>query len=145
MSAALSGCAIGSVGTLAAHVQRHDNVSVLSIYSVGLHVRTQADDPGAHLGYSRRTYFFAVDDMLASGWYFLRAPSPERSAFAQDLMTLGIDLSTTAPDAGLSVGYAHTRLFARVPIDASVHIQFRSDLRIEKFSTLPEESSCAIP
>lgn len=144
--AALSGCAVGSVGTLAANVQRRDTLSVLSVYSVGLHWRTRADDPGVHFGYSKRTYAFVVDDTLTPGWYFLSVPSPAGSAFAQDLMTIGMDLSAAAPQAGLSLGYVRTRLFARVPLDASVLIEYvGSDLRIEKLQTCVENTACAIP
>lgn len=145
ISAALSGCAVGNVGTLVAQVQQRGNVSELSVYSVGLHLRNRADDPGAHLGVSRRTYFFLADGLLAPGWYLLRAPLAPVEAMAQDLMTVGIDFTTAAPEAGLSLGYTHTRLLARVPLDASVLIEYGADLRVEKFTVLKQESTCAIP
>ena len=144
--AALSGCAVGSIGTLAANVERHDTVSVLSVYSVGLHLRTRADDPGAHIGYSKRSHVFVADDTLASGWYFLNVPSPARSAFAQDLTTIGVDLSPAAPTAGISLGYVHTRLFARVPSNACVLIEYvGSELRINKLQTYEENTVCVVP
>lgn len=142
--AALSGCAVGSVGTLVANVERRDTASVLSVYSVGLHLRTRPDDPGAHIGYSKRTYVFIADGTLAPGWYFLSVPSPARSALAQDLTTIGVDLSPAAPTAGLSLGYVHTRLLARVPWNACVLIEyFGSEMRINKLQTC-EENTCAM-
>ena len=143
---ALSGCAVGSFGTLAVNIQHRDTLSVLSVYSVGLHVRTRADDPGAHFGYSKRTYAFAADDTLAPGWYFLSVPSAARSAFAQELLTVGADLSLGEPAAGLSLGYVYTRLLARVPLDACVLIQYvGSEVRIDKLQTCTEDTACAIP
>lgn len=144
LCAALSGCALGSFGSLAANVERRDTLTVLSIYSVGLQLRTRADDPGLHFGYSKRSYTFAADDTLTPGWHFLRVPSPAQSAFAQDLMTIGLDLSVVAPEAGFSVGYVHTRLLARVPPDASVLIEYAGpELRIDKFRICAEDTRCA--
>lgn len=143
---ALSGCAVGSFGTLAAKVERRDTLSMLSVYSAGLHLRTRADDRGANFGYSRRVYAFAADDTLQPGWYFLRVPSPARSAFAQDLKTVGIDLSLSAPEAGLALGYAHTRLMARVALDDCVIIDYvGSALRIARFQTCAKDTACAKP
>lgn len=141
----LCGCAVGRFGTLAAHVQQRGDVSDVEVYSVGLHLRARAGDPGAHLGFSKRTYTFAADDMPAPGWYFLRVPLPERAAVAQNLMTVGIDVATGAPAAGLSIGYVHTQLFARVPLDASVQIRFGPGLRIDRLSTLTETPPCTPP
>lgn len=141
----LSGCAVGNVGTLAANVERHDAVSVLSVYSVGLHLRTRGDDPGAHFGVSKRSHVFVGDDMPTPGWYFFRVPSPAREALAQDLTTFGVDLSTTAPAAGISLGYVHTRLIARVPSSADMLIEFVGhDLRIEKVKTCEENTACTL-
>lgn len=142
-SSGLCGCAVGRFGTLAAHVQPRGDVSDVTVYSVGLHLRARADDPGAHLGFSKRTYTFAVADMSPPGWYVLRVPLPERAAVAQDLTTVGIDLATADPAGGLSIGYVHTQLFVRVPLDASVQIQFGPGLRIDKLSTLTETPPCA--
>lgn len=146
LCSASSGCAVGSFGTLAANVERRDALSVMSVYAVGLHVRTRADDRGAHFGYSRRVYAFPADDTLQPGWYFLRVPSPDRSAFAQNLMTFGIDISVAAPDAGLSLGYSHTRLLARVPLDACVVIGYAgAGLGIARIQTFAEDAACANP
>jgi hypothetical protein len=143
---ASSGCAIGSFGTLAANVDRRDTVSVLSVYAVGLHLRTRADDRGAHLGYSRRVYTFAADDTLQPGWYLLRVPSPAGNALAQDMTTFGIELSVVAPEAGLSLGYIHTRLMARVPHDACVVIDYAgAGLGITRLQTFAEDAACAKP
>ena len=143
---ALSSCAVGNFGILAANVQRRDNVSVLSVFSVGLHVRTRGDDPGAHFGYSRRSYAFAADDTLMPGWYFLSVPSPARPAFAQDLMTIGVEVSSAAPEAGFTLGYARTRLLARLPLEASVFIGYvGSDQLIDKFQIYSEDTVCAVP
>lgn len=146
LCAALGGCAVGGVGTLAANVQRRDTLSVLSVYSVGLHFRTREDDLGVHIGYSKRTYSFIADDTLEPGWYFLSVPSPSRSAVAQELMTVGMDLSAAAPEAGFALGYVHTRLHARVPSDASMLIEYvGSDLRVDRLQTCGEKNACDIP
>jgi len=144
-SSGLSGCAVGRVGVLAAHVQQRGEVSEVEVYSVGLHLRARADDPGGHLGFSKRTYTFAADDMPVPGWYFLRVPLPECAAIAQDLVTFGIDLTSAGPVGGLSVGYVHTQFFARVPLDSSILIQFGRGLRIDRLSTLTERPQCAQP
>ena len=143
---ALSGCAVGSFGTLAANVESRDTVSVLSVYSVGVHLRTRADDPGGHIGYSKRSYVFVADGTLAPGWYFLSVPSPARSAYAQDLTTIGLELSAAAPIKGISLGYAHTRLLARMPSNACVLIEYVGpDLQVGKLKTCEEDTVCAKP
>lgn len=136
----LSGCAIGSVGTVAADIRRYETLSVMSVYSVGLHVRTRADDPGAHFGYSKRVYVFAADDSLPLGWYFISVPSPVGAAFALDLRTAGVEVSLAAPEAGFALGYVHTRLHARLPSDSCTLIKYLGpDLRIDKFTTCAED------
>ena len=70
-------------------MQRAGTVTTLDVYSVGLHLRTRADDAGAHLGLARRTSVFADDPALQPGWYLFAVPSPAQSALAQDLVTLG--------------------------------------------------------
>ncbi|MEO8314206.1 MAG: hypothetical protein ABI645_05370 [Pseudomonadota bacterium] len=146
LCAVLTGCALGNVGTLTANVERHDEVSVLSIYSVGLHLRSSADDPGAHFGFSKRSHVFVGDEALVPGWYFFRVPSPAGGALAQDLTTFGVDLSMTEPAAGISLGYVHTRLIARVPSNADMLIEFvGQDLRIEKMKTCEENTACTLP
>jgi hypothetical protein len=145
VSAVLSACAIGNVGTLAAKVERNGDVSVLDLYSVGLHLRTRPDDFGAHLGYSHRTYVFVSDDTLNPGWYFLRVPSLRRDAVAQDLMTVGIEYSAVAPLAGFTLGYSHDRLHARVPADESVYIEYAGgDTRVVRLEYCREEEPCEI-
>jgi hypothetical protein len=143
---ALAGCAVGPVGTLAAQVERAGTVTTLDIYSVGLHLRTRADDPGAHLGLSRRISVFADDTALQPGWYLFAVPSPPQQALAQDLRTLGIDLSAQAPLAGLSIGYSHNRLQVRLPADASVYIAFaRGGQRIVHITSCSETTPCTLP
>lgn len=146
LCAALGACAVGGMGTLAAQVQQRDALSVLTVHSIGLHLRTREDDRGAHLGYSARTYAFGGDAALEPGWYFLSVPSPGRSAIAQDLMTFGMEVSTVNPLAGFTLGYAHNRLHARVPGDASLLIEYRgSNLRIDKLQICQENIECVMP
>ncbi len=145
VSGALSACAIGSVGTLAAKVERSGDVSVMDLYSAGLHLRTRPDDLGAHLGYSHRTYVFVSDDTLNPGWYFLRVPSPHRDAVAQDLMTAGIEYSVVAPLAGVTLGYSHSSLHARVPADESVYIEYAGiDTHVVRMRSCRKEEPCEI-
>lgn len=142
--ALLGGCAVGSVGALAANIERRDTVAVMSVYSVGLHARTRTEDPGVHLGYSKRVYVFAADDSIMPGWHFLNVPSPASSAFALDSLTIGLDVSLAAPQAGISLGQTHTRLHARMPSDACVLIEYLGpDVRIDKHRACAEDSRCA--
>jgi hypothetical protein len=146
VSATVSGCAVGNVGTVAAHVQRGPTVSIVSVYSIGLHLRTQADDAGAHLGFSRRTHVFAADNELQPGWHFLRVPSPAHRAIAHDVTTLGLDLSTGMPAPGIALGYHRSRLLASVPADACVRIDYAgADLRIARIQHCSEVLPCHAP
>ena len=143
-TAGLSACAIGNIGTLAAKVERTGNVATVDMYSAGLHLRTRPDDSGVHLGYSHRTYVFVSESTLEPGWYIFKAPLPEREAVAQDLMTVGIELSTVAPTAGITLGYSHDRLHARVPVDESVYVQYdRNNTRVVKVEYC-KEGPCEI-
>jgi len=143
--AAIGGCAIGNTGTLTAHLERGDTLSVLTVYSLGLHLRTRVDDPGAHLGYSRRSYTFAGSVQAAPGWYFLRLPALDDDAIAQELMTVGIDVTPATPDASITLGYLHTRLLARVAVDADVLIEYAgSRQRIERVIFCTKDTACDI-
>lgn len=143
---ALGGCAVGPIGTLAAQVQRAGAVTTLDVYSVGLHLRTRADDAGAHLGLTRRTSMFSDDSALQPGWYLFAVPSPAQPALAQDLLTLGLELSAQAPLAGLTLGYSHVSLHARLPADASVYLQFaRADRRLVHIRNCSEAPPCILP
>ena len=140
----LNACAIGNVGTLAAKIERAGNVSTVDMYSIGLHLRTRADDSGAHLGYSHRKYVFDSESTLEPGWYFFKAPLPDHEAVAQDLMTVGIELSTVAPVAGITFGYSHNRLHTRTPVDESVYVQYDNNTRVVKVEYCKEEGPCEI-
>ena len=142
---ALSACAIGNVGTLAAKVERNGEVTILDLYSAGLHLRTRPDDLGAHFGYSRRTYVFVSDDTVDPGWYFLQVPSLHCDAVAQDLMTVGIEFSAVAPLSGVTLGYSHSRLHARVPVHESIYIEYAgTDTRVVRLEYCKEEDACEI-
>lgn len=142
---ALSGCAIGNVGTLATKVERNGNVSTIDMYSIGLHLRTRSDDSGAHLGYSHRKYVFDSKSTLEQGWYFFKAPLPDREAVAQDLITVGIELSIVEPVTGIMFGYSHNKLHTRTPIDRSVYVQFdRNNTRVVKIQYCKEDEPCEI-
>ncbi len=141
----LSGCAIGNVGTLAAKVERNGDVSTVDMYSIGLHLRTRSDDSGAHLGYSHRKYVFDSESTLERGWYFFKSPLPDREAVAQDLMTVGIELSIVAPVAGITFGYCHNKIHTRTPVDESVYVQFdRIDTRVVKVKYCKKDETCKI-
>ena len=145
MSTALSACAIGNLGSLAAKVAKNGDVSTLDLYSVGLHLRTRPDDLGAHLGYSHRTYVFESDETPDPGWYFLVVPSPRRDAVAQDLTTIGIEVSTVAPLAGITLGYSHNSLYARIPADESVYVEYAdANNRVIRLRYCREDEPCEI-
>ena len=142
----LSGCAIGNVGTLASKVERSGNVSTVDMYSIGLHLRTLPDDSGAHLGYySHRQYVFDSESTLEQGWYFFKTPLPEREAVAQDLMTVGIELSIVAPVAGITLGYCHNKIHTRTPVDGSVYVQFdRNNTGVVNVQHYKKDEPCKI-
>jgi hypothetical protein len=140
----LSACAIGNVGTLAAKIERAGNVSTVDMYSIGLHLRTRTDDSGSHLGYSHRKYVFDSKSVLEPGWYFFKVPLPNHEAVAQDLMTVGIELSTVAPVAGITLGYSHNRLHTRTPIDESVYLQYDNSTGVVKVEYCIEDGPCEI-
>jgi hypothetical protein len=145
VSAGLIACAIGNVGTLVAKVERNGDTAVIELHSVGLHLRTRSDDLGGQFGYSRRTYVFVSDDTVDAGWYFLHVPSPQLDAVAQDLMTVGIEFSGVAPLAGITLGYSHNRLHARVSADESVYIEYAgSGTRVVSSQYCREEEPCEI-
>lgn len=142
---ALGGCAVGHIGTLAAQVQHDGTLTTVAVYSVGLHLRTRSDDLGAHLGLARRASVFAAGTGLQPGWHLFVVPSPPQPALAQDLASLGIDLSAQAPLAGLTLGYSRTRLLARLPADASVYIEYaRADRRPVFISHCSETTPCTL-
>ena len=145
VTAALGACAIGNFGTLAARVERSGNMATVDMYSAGLHLRMRADDSGAHLGYSHRRYVFVSTGQLEPGWYIFRAPLPDREAMAQDLMTVGIELSTVAPTAGITLGYSHDTIRARVAVEESLYIQYDLDnTRVVKVDYCQEGGPCEI-
>lgn len=129
---------------MAAHVQQRASVTVMSIYSLGAHWRTWSDDQGAHVGYSKRTYTFATVAGMLPGWHFLKVPLPDGRSVAQDLVTLGMEWSTQAPVTGLTLGYARTRILARVPIGVSVLIEYEdTDLNVRRLMVCTEDEECA--
>jgi len=119
------GCAVGNIGTLAAKVQYLAGAHSIELHALGLHVRTRADDAGAQFGYSIRRYVFLDSAKVEDGWYFFRVPLPDMESTAQDLKTFGIEASTVAPEAGISIGYQHTVLYARVQPWASFYLQYQ--------------------
>ncbi|WP_291982987.1 hypothetical protein [Candidatus Accumulibacter sp. ACC005] len=144
-SGALSACAIGNVGTLAAKVEINGDACILDLYSAGLHLRTRPDDFGAHFGYSHRTYVFPADDTLRPGWYFLWFPATHHTALAQELMTIGLEISAVTPLAGVSLGYSHNTLSARLPSDESVYIEYAgNDVHVVSLQYCTEGKPCEI-
>jgi len=144
-AATLSSCAIGNVGTLAAKLEQCGDLSVLSVFSAGIHLRTHPDDFGADLGYSRRRYTFVSDVAPSEGWYFFRLPSPDLHTIAQDLTTFGIEIAAVTPIKGIALGYSHNLLLARVPADESVYIEYSgSERRVVKFNYFGKEYSCRL-
>lgn len=119
----VSGCAVGNFGTIGAQVKDFSGGQTVEMHVVGLHLRTRLDDAGGGFGYSGRTYVFN-DTSLASGWHFFHVPLPHTEAVALARRSLGVEISTVEPVSGLTVGYEHTRLRARVPTDSSVYLEY---------------------
>ena len=121
----LTGCAIGNVGSLLGHVDRHDGVCAVTIYSLGLDVRGRKEDGGASLGYTRRVYAFVDDGTVPAGWHVFEVPLPAQPALAFDFKTLGAELSTTEPAAGIALGYEHVQVMMRTEAHRSMYIQYQ--------------------
>jgi len=122
--ALLAGCSVGNVGLLGARVADFDGGQSVEVHAPGLHLRGRADDPGASLGYTRRVYYFGGAGALAPGWHFFRIPLPDAGALALERRSLGIELATAEPEAGLAIGYEQVIVQARVPSDASMVLEY---------------------
>lgn len=119
----VSGCAVGNFGTIGARVKDFSGGQIVEMHVVGLHLRTRLDDAGGGFGYSGRTYVFN-DTSLTSGSHFFHVPLPHTEAVALARRSLGVEISTVEPVSGLTIGYEHTRLRARVPTDSSVYLEY---------------------
>ena len=119
----VSGCAVGNFGTIGARVEDFSGGQIIEMHAVGLHLRIRLDDAGGGLGYSSRTYVFG-DTSLVPGWHFFHVPLPNAEAVALARRSLGVEISTVEPVSGLTIGYEHTRLRARVPADSSIYLEY---------------------
>lgn len=120
----VSGCALGNVGMIGAHIQDFTGGQTVEIHVAGFHLRTRSDDAGASLGYTRRTYVFGAATSLPTGWHFFHIPLPSIDVIALDKHSLGVDISSVEPFQGLTIGYDHTQLRARVRIDSSIYLEY---------------------
>jgi hypothetical protein len=118
----LSGCAIDTVGTLAARVTHADAAVVVDVYTVGAHLRTRAEDRGMTIGLGRRSYVFAAADAddVPEGWHLLAVPLPVAGSVAQHLGSLGLEARVGPVDYGVTLGLRVVTLIARIPQDASM-------------------------
>ena len=130
LAVALSGCSIDGYGLIAASVVQADGAYVVQTYSLGANVRTRADDAGASLGASKRSYVFplASSEKLAAGWHWLWISLPSRSSLIQRAETIGVDLRSMFPGPSVDVGYSETTILARVDNDlsATMRLTYRS-------------------
>ncbi len=101
----LSACAVNNYGLIAAKVTEGDGAIVYQTLAPGLHVRTTAKDPGASLGYTKRTCILQKSTVSpAPGWYFLNIPEKSGACHAMDLSTIGIELRLGGVDMSLTIG-----------------------------------------
>lgn len=124
---ALIGCAVGNIGTLVAKVQEFENAHVIDIHALGLHFRTRTDDAGAQFGYSKRRYILLDSAQIETGWYLFYVPLPNIESLSQDLMTFGLEISTTPPESGISFGYQHTILHTRIQPWTSFYFEYEGN------------------
>lgn len=133
----IAGCAVGNVGSLAAHVTQADGASVIDLYTVGLSLRTAPDDRGLQLGIGKRTYVFPdppctlATESLQPGWYYFVVPLPDTAAVAIDSRHLGVDVPLGPAEFGITIGLQHTVLMAYLPSDRSL------TMRLSYFSGQP--------
>jgi len=125
----ITGCAVGNVGSLAAHVTQADGARVVDLYTVGLYLRTAPDDQGLQLGFGKRTYVFPDHSCTPStyslepGWHYFVVPLPDTSAVAIDSRHLGVDLQLGPAEFGITIGLQNTVLMAYIPSDRSLTMQ----------------------
>ena len=133
----ITGCAVGNVGSLAAHVTQADGATVVDLYAVGLSLRTAPDDRGLQLGFGKRTYVFPdppctpTTESLQPGWYYFVVPLPDTAAVAIDSRHLGVDVPLGPVEFGITIGLQHTVLMAYLPSDRSL------TMRLSYFSGQP--------
>jgi hypothetical protein len=87
-----SGCTIENYGATAARVSKSETAIVYDVYALGGQVRTRTDDAGLSLGYTKRSYVFAVpsEGGPSEGWHYFHVPLPDRPALALHLVTVGL-------------------------------------------------------
>jgi hypothetical protein len=142
----LTGCT-SATGLLVADVERSDGALIVAVSGLGATMRTVPTDAGFSIGYERRVYVYpeAIDWVPAEGrrYFYLRLPDP--APVASSARVVGLDLRTSSPEFGLTVGYRE--MTSVTPISAGdsvyIHLVFVPD---EKGSTrltyCREESPC---
>ena len=117
ISGLLHGCAINSVGTLAARVTHAHAAVVVDLYTLGAHLRTRAEDRGLTIGLGRRSYVFAAEgaDKISAGWHLLCAPMPPIAALAQHVASLGLEARAGPAHYGVALVLRGGTVIAQIP------------------------------
>jgi hypothetical protein len=114
-------CAFDTVGMMASRVTSAEGAWVVDIYSAGAYLHPRADDPGLQFGVGRRSYVFDKRDEreLTPGWHYFVAPLPQRSSYARDSRSYGLDATFARNDLGFTLGLRATTVMARLGVDDS--------------------------
>jgi len=128
LAAALgTGCAVDDTGLLAAQVVQGDGGYAVTVHSLGLHLNTREETRGLSVGYQQTTYVFPdAGAPPAEGWYFWRAPLPDRLAVSTQQQTAGVALDLSE-DIGITLGYRARTVMARIPADSDVVLHLAID------------------
>jgi|GEM_PF-2200397 len=146
----LASCSVNGVGAVAAHVQRGGGATVVDTYSGGAMLRTETDDAGFGLGVRRRTEIFAPGAGVAPapGWYFLHVPAPADKVLAFDERMLGLDVTASAPQLGVTLGLRALTVFAAPGGDDALDFRLRYDSEYRIRTTLVQYQggpACSLP
>lgn len=117
-----AGCAVNTVGFVAADVIKTKGAYVWSVEVVGGQLRTSAQDGGMTLGYTRRTYVYpdSIPSPPEPGRYFGYVLLPDEPAIAMDHRTLGLEARANEIEFGVTLGLKSTTVLAQVPDDTSI-------------------------
>lgn len=105
----------GVYGTVICKSIETDAATVFDVSGLGLAATSVAHDRALSLGWMRRTYLYPAGTKAApASWGFCRGPDGALPVVA-DSRSTGIELSFSAPVAGISAGYSSS--FVRMPVE----------------------------
>jgi hypothetical protein len=105
----LVGCAVGNRGLVLAEVTPAQGGWVVDVYGLGALLRPALDDdPGLGIGFSRRSYLFASDEVPAprSGWHLFGVSGvPYDQAALRQATVMGVNVRSGSLLTAVTVGF----------------------------------------